>query len=105
MPAILVKQKVWQEIANLYISDKPLETKTEEIKTEEEIWDKFNKSDETVHFSFPEDRIQVEAAYKVNVYAIAESEGHSSESKELHEKFVVKNSTEIALYNEEQDQK
>ena len=105
MPAILVKQKVWQEIANLYISDKPLETKTEEIKTEEEIWDKFNKSDETVHFSFPADRIVVEAAYKVNVYAIAESGGHSSESKELHEKFVVKSSTEIALYNEEQDQK
>ena len=105
MPAILVKQKVWQEIANLYISDKTEETKTEEIKTEEEIWDKFNKSDETVHFSFPADRIVVEAAYKVNVYAIAESEGHSSESKELHEKFVVKSSTEIALYNEEQDQK
>ena len=105
MPAILVKQKVWQEIANLYISDKTEETKTEEIKTEEEIWDKFNKSDETVHFSFPADRIVVEAAYKVNIFAIAESEGHSSESKELHEKFVVKSSTEIALFNEEQDQK
>ena len=73
---------------------------TEEIKTEEEIWDKFNKSDETVYFSFPEDRVLVEAAYKVNVYAIAESEGHSSEIKELHEKFVIKSSTEIALYNE-----
>ena len=77
----------------------------EELKTEEEIWDKFNKSDETVHFSFPPDRIVVEAAYKVNVYAIAESEGYSSESKELHEKFIVNSSTEIALYNEEQDQK
>ena len=106
----MVKQNTWQEIKNLYISDNPEEIKTEEIKTEdikteEEIWDKFNKSDETVHFSFPADRIVVEAAYKVNVFAIAESEGHSSESKELHEKFVVKSSTEIALFNEEQDQK
>ena len=73
---------------------------TEEIKTEEEIWDKFNKSDETVHFSFPEDRILVEATYKVNVYAIAESEGHSSESKELHEEFVIKSSTGLRRISE-----
>lgn len=57
-----------------------------------------------VYFSFPEDQVQVGTAYKVNVYAVAESAGLTAESKELHEKFVIKSLTDIALFTEE-DQK
>jgi hypothetical protein len=54
-----------------------------------------------IYYSFPADQVQVGVAYTVDVYGVAESANLSVESEELHEKIIVKSSTELALYVEE----
>ena len=72
------------------------------LKTEEKTFSLSEDmlSSTIVHFEFPPDRVQVGMAYKVNVYAIAECSNMTAESKELHEKVVVKNETELELYED-----
>jgi hypothetical protein len=75
------------------------------IKTEEATVELDNlaipEETTTIYFTFPEALVQVGVAYKVNVYAVAESVKLSAESKELHEKITVKSPTELALHVEE----
>ena len=89
---------------------KSINEANEETKTDE---DTINKTDENLmYFKFPQERVQEGTSYKVNVYAIADSSQEienqpvifNQESKELHGKFFIKNSTEIELHNEEQKQ-
>ena len=85
---------------------KSMNEANEEIKTDEHTIK--TKSEETqLYYSFPEDRVNIGTSYKVNVYAIVEFENQSliAESKELHAKFFIKSSNELALHNEEQEQK
>lgn len=90
---------------------KPIQGQTEqgeEIKAEEAHVPMDNTTIggevSTIYYCFPLGQVTVGMAYKVNVYAEAECGGHTAESKELHEKFVIKSPTEIALYVEEQQQ-
>ena len=70
------------------------------IKSEEYTID-IDSEDEVIDFSFPKNLIVNNTGYKVNVYAIAESGGLVSESKELHEKFLFKKDPfEVSVYNE-----
>lgn len=74
----------------------------EEIKTEEGHLENIKKDDEILYFCIPEDKVQSDTAYKVNVYAVAESEEISAESKELHEKFFINSEKKIAVHNDEE---
>ena len=56
------------------------------------------EKDDAIYFSFPLQQLQIGLAYRVNVFAIAEHGGEMQESRELHEKFVVKSATEVLLY-------
>jgi hypothetical protein len=57
-------------------------------------------SDSLISFVFPP-TLTVDTVYKVNVYAVVEAAGQTSESKELHEKLFLKNDDELAVYVEE----
>ena len=58
-------------------------------------------SDPYLSFAFPP-TLAVGAVYKVNVYAIVETTNQIVESKELHEKILVKGPNELVVYIEEQ---
>ncbi len=100
MTSTVTSYKVrWKPIASQVGSE-------EEIKAEEAIVP-FTHTDapgevSTVHFDFPLAHAQVGIGYKVNVYAVAESAGFTTESKELHEKFIIKSPTEIDVFVEEE---
>jgi hypothetical protein len=58
-------------------------------------------SDPYLSFAFPPTLVEG-VVYKVNVYAIVEVAGQVVESKELHEKVLVKGPNELVVYVEEQ---
>ena len=70
------------------------------VKTDEATISDVDPEQDQIFFSFPPGRVQAAQVYKVNVYAFAESANLSSESKELHEKFLIQNESEIIVYVE-----
>ena len=57
-------------------------------------------TDSMISFVFPP-TLQVDAVYKVNVHAVVEVANQTVESKELHEKLVLKADDDLAVYTEE----
>jgi hypothetical protein len=45
----------------------------------------------------------VDTVYKVNVHAIVDVVGQTVESKELHEKLLLKSGDELAIFTEDTD--
>lgn len=62
-----------------------------------------NTHQHTIHYTFAPSQVQVGVAYKINIYAVAECGQATSDSKEMHEKIVVKSLTELAIYSEDKD--
>ena len=106
---ILWHKSITPNVIGYKVRWKPL-IGSEDVKAEEASVDprqSLAKGDSNnISFNFPSALVQIKSAYKVNVYAIAESDGLSSESKELHEKFYFMSNTEMSIYSEDQqDQK
>ena len=57
-------------------------------------------AESTISFVFPP-TLTVGAVYKVNVYAVVDTHNQSMDSKELHEKFLLKSDDELVVYVEE----
>ena len=57
-------------------------------------------SDPYISFAFPPTLVEG-IVYKVTVYAVVETAGQIVESKELHEKILVKGQNEFVVYVEE----
>ena len=97
-------KSITSTVTSYKIKWNPIDSLDGSIKREEMtvLLEDLEKDGDLIYFCFPLEQVRIGSAYKVNVHAIAESCGLTAESKELHEKFIFKNSTEIALFSEEQ---
>ena len=93
-------KSVTPNVVKYKIRWKPILEDAKDVKTDEETIEVVDPDQDQITFSFPPGRVQVGQVYKVNVYAVAESANLSSESKELHEKFLIQNESEIVVYVE-----